>query len=87
MKVVNIRKASPGTFIKCDRTSRWGNPFILGVDGTRDLVCDLYERYAAWRIWRQPDWLEPLKEAGLDLGCHCAPHRCHCDTLLRLIHR
>ena len=47
--------------IKIDRGSRWGNPFVMGEDGDRDDVCDLYEKYAEWRLKLQPDWLNDLK--------------------------
>jgi len=65
------------------RGSPWGNPFILGLDGNRDEVCDLFEVYAEWRLTVQSNWLEKLK--GVDLYCHCVPQRCHGKTLLRLI--
>jgi hypothetical protein len=80
-KVVKISDEIPGA-IRVDRQSCWGNPFVLGVDGDRNEVCNMFEEYARWRHQFQPTWLEPLK--GKDLACHCAPKRCHGDTLLRL---
>lgn len=68
--------------VKIDRGTRWGNPFVMGIDGDRDDVCNLYEQYAKWRLELQPNWLDDLK--GKDLACHCAPKRCHGDTLIRL---
>ena len=79
-KVVTVYSKEP--FIKVDRSSPWGNPFILDVDGDRDEVCNLYEEYAEWRLTIQPNWLTPLR--GSNLACHCSPKRCHADTLLRL---
>lgn len=70
------------TGIRVDRSTRWGNPFVLGQDGNRDRVCDLYMAYAIWRLTVQPDWLEPLR--GKNLYCHCAPQRCHAETLVNL---
>jgi len=68
--------------VRVDRGTRWGNPFILGTDGDRNRVCDLFRAYAAWRLTIQPDWLAPLKDR--DLACWCAPERCHAETLMEL---
>jgi hypothetical protein len=34
----------PGDF-RCDRETKWGNPFIMYEQHMRDRVCDLYEDY------------------------------------------
>lgn len=81
-KVRNMRDGKKLVGIIVDRRSRWGNPFILGEDGTRDEVCDLFEVYAEWRLTVQPRWLKPL--CGKNLYCWCVPRRCHADALLRL---
>lgn len=52
------------------RGSPWGNPFIIGKDGTRDEVCDQYERQVLPELN-----LAPL--LGWDLLCFCHPQRCH----------
>jgi hypothetical protein len=31
--------------VRCDRETKWGNPFILYETKDRDKVCDLYEDY------------------------------------------
>ena len=31
--------------IRCDRKTKWGNPFIMYYEKDRDLVCDLYKYY------------------------------------------
>jgi hypothetical protein len=65
----------------CGRPSLWGNPFVIGRDGTRDDVCDKHE---AW-LTRQPGLVAMVPAlAGQDLVCHCAPERCHCNFLRRL---
>lgn len=71
------------------RPSKWGNPFVIGPDGSRDEVCDKFE-----------DWLVSSDEGcrllgdiqtelrGKILGCHCDDdERCHADTLLRIANR
>ena len=68
--------------VRVDRHTPWGNPFLIGPDGDRDQVCDLFAVYAKWRLTIQPDWLKPL--IGKHLACHCHPKRCHAETLLEL---
>ena len=77
-----IRIANLSTDIKVDRGTPWGNPFVMRGEHERDLVCDQFEQYALWRLTIDPHWLQPLK--GKNLGCWCAPKRCHAETLLRL---
>ncbi len=68
-----------GLFVRIDRRSRWGNPFIIGRDGTRDEVVAAYRGHLA----ANPDLLERLPELrGRALGCWCAPARCHGDVLV-----
>ncbi len=67
-----------------DRRTRWGNPFVMGRDGTRDEVIEKY-RADLWRRIRAGEiTLEEL--AGLDgcwLACWCEPLPCHGDVLAR----
>lgn len=75
------RDEVPIDAVYCMRPSKWGNPFVIGVDGNRDDVCDKYE---AW-LPTQPHLMADLHElTGRDLVCCCEPLRCHCRTLLRL---
>lgn len=62
------------------RPTKWGNPFVIGRDGTRDEVIARYERYLYESgLFDDLDELE-----GKDLECWCAPLPCHADVLLRL---
>ena len=64
-----------------DRTTKWGNPFILGPDGNR---AEVIQKHAVW-IGTQPELIAALPELiGKTLGCHCYPLPCHGDTLSRL---
>jgi hypothetical protein len=61
--------------------SIWGNPFIIGRDGTRE---EVIAKYRAW-IMQQPELLKRVKELkGKVLGCWCAPQACHGDVLVEL---
>lgn len=66
------------------RPSKWGNPFIIGRDGTRKEVIDKY------RIWilDQPELIKALPELkGKILGCWCKPNSCHGDVLSDLANK
>lgn len=64
------------------RATKWGDPFVVGQDGTRDAVITKFETWLA----DQPSLLHSLHElTGKRLGCVCAPkHRCHGTVLARL---
>lgn len=85
-QILNIRNLSDamisGDIVKVDRSSNWGNPFLMMGEEDRNAVCDKFEKYALWRLTIEPDWLDPLK--GKYLACWCYPRRCHAETLLKL---
>lgn len=78
-RVVNRHREPFDVYI--GRGSKWGNPFVIGVDGTRR---EVIERYRRW-IVRQPqfDDLEELR--GKVLGCFCKPLPCHGDVLVEFL--
>lgn len=82
MRVVHCKKDRYDIYI--GRPSKWGNPFIIGVDGSRDEVISKYE---AW-ILNQPDLMGCLTELkGKTLGCWCFPSPCHGDVLVKLVNK
>ena len=82
MAVVNRRTHTPTPDdVYIGRGSKWGNPFRIGVGGSRAAVISDYEAY----IVRRPDLLRDLHELeGKNLVCFCAPLACHGDVLERL---
>lgn len=63
------------------RPSKWGNPYRMGPDGTREQVVG---RFRQWLI-RKPTLLRDLESLrGQVLGCRCAPELCHGDVLAEL---
>ena len=81
--VVNRRtaRARPGD-VYIGRPSRWGNPFVVGRDGTRDQVIERYRR----RLWTDLQQGRITRSdlaalAGKRLVCWCAPAPCHGDVL------
>jgi hypothetical protein len=63
------------------RPTRWGNPFIIGKDGTREEVIQKYRDYI-----RKAELEHAIKTVlkGKDLVCWCAPETCHADVLLEI---
>lgn len=66
-----------------DRTTKWGNPFIIGKDGTRE---EVIKKHMLWLL-NQPELLADLHELkGKRLGCWCKPKNwCHGDNFVYLI--
>jgi hypothetical protein len=61
-----------------DRTSIFGNPFKIGVDGDRIQVIEKYREWFYKRILTDAkfrDRIHSLK--GHVLGCWCVPELCH----------
>ena len=67
----------PSNTVKVDRSTRWGNPFVVGRDGDRAQCVALFRALPA------PDDLEELR--GKNLACWCPlDEPCHADVLLDL---
>ena len=79
-KVVHCKKENYDVYI--GRPSKWGNPFTVGKDGTREEVVN---KYRTWLL-TQPHLLEELYSLkGKTLGCWCSPLPCHGDVLIEVI--
>ncbi len=67
-----------------DRRTKWGNPFKLGVDGSREEVIARYRADLWRRIQAGEVSLKDLAELdGCWLACWCEPLPCHGDVLAR----
>lgn len=79
-KVVNMYREHYDVDIT--RRSIWGNPFVLGRDGSRAQVIDKYRQWIIGQpgLMAQLDTLE-----GKRLGCVCKPLSCHGDVLVKLV--
>ena len=74
-----------GLLVRVDRGSRWGNPFVLGDDGTRDEVIGAYRDHY---LPHKPSIRSRIGELrGKLLACWCAPEPCHGDVLAELTNR
>lgn len=70
-----------GLAVRIDRSTRYGNPFILNEDGDRNEVCDAYERHYLTRKPSITERIDAGELTGKVLVCHCYPQRCHGDCL------
>jgi hypothetical protein len=78
--VVNKKNSQFDVYI--GRGSVFGNPFIIGVHGSRE---DVIRKYEEW-VRQQPHILALLPTLrGKRLGCFCKPLACHGDVLVKLI--
>lgn len=83
----------PSGAIKVDRTTRWGNPWKVGVMGPQghcpvsaahsvELFAEMLGRQELRARVGYPHDLAPLR--GHPLACWCAPGTpCHADILIR----
>jgi len=75
------KTTAPSDAIYIGRPSKWGNPFVIGKDGTRQEVVQKYKDY----ILSNQSLLSQIEELrGKDVVCFCAPQQCHGDVLIEL---
>lgn len=76
------RDKIPAGAVYIGRPSRWGNPFEIGEDGSRE---EVVAKYRTW-LMAQPDLINAAQKelAGKDLVCFCSPKACHGDVLLEV---
>lgn len=91
--VINLRDAAAvekattdGTFCRVDRRTRYGNPFVIGSDGSRG---EVIAKYREWVLSSEDDEAQWIRDnmydlRGKTLACWCAPLACHADVLTQL---
>jgi hypothetical protein len=81
---VVVNKHYQGMTLYIGRGSKWGNPFVIGKDGTREEVIAKYRQHLA----DSPELMDSLHELdGHWLGCFCKPKACHGDVLVEAFKR
>jgi Domain of unknown function (DUF4326) len=80
MCVVHCKRNAYDVYI--GRPSVWGNPYVIGRDGTRR---EVIAKYNVW-IRSQPALVARAKSELKDkiLGCWCSPAPCHGDVLIAI---
>ena len=82
MKTIVVNRHFEPYDIYIGRGTKWGNPFVIGRDGNREEVIELYRKYAA----NNPEIISSLYELrGKRLGCSCKPQLCHGDVLIEML--
>lgn len=83
-RVVNKYKEEYDVYI--GRGSKWGNPYRIGEDGTREEVIELYKLHL-WKQIKQGTITEEdlLSLDDKRLGCFCKPQACHGDVIVKAV--
>lgn len=85
--VVNLRDTKDYDY-RIDRRTAFGNPFKIGVDGTREDCIDQYRRVFLNRMKFNPKFRQKiLAMKGKRLACWCAPLPCHGDVIVEYLDR
>jgi len=84
IKVLNKRNSNDGVYI--GRPSKWGNPFVIGKDGSREEVVEKYEK---WLLFEKLELVVAAKKElkGKSLVCWCSPEACHGDVLIKIANK
>lgn len=86
-QVIHCRgdKQTTTAYVYIGRPSKWGNPYVIGKDGSREEVIAKYRHY----IKTRPYLLDAIKVElrNKTLGCWCAPQACHGDVLAEIADR
>jgi len=90
IRIVNVKTFKDDN-VYCGRGSPVGNPFPMENQSLeeRDRVCD---KYRDWfenqeginnpQLMTYLSYIEEIaKQGNVNLGCYCAPLRCHCETI------
>jgi hypothetical protein len=88
--IINCHAEKGGEYI--GRPSILGNPFILGVDGTRTEVIAKYEVYFYEQLEINEKFrlaverlIELARTGDLKIACWCSPMHCHGDVIKKYI--
>ena len=75
------RKKCKGS-VPIDRSTIFGNPFVIGRDGDRSGVLEKFEEYFIDRLASDTGYRSAvLGLRGKVLGCWCHPEPCHGDII------
>lgn len=84
-KILNKRvHGVPKDAIYVGRPSKFGNPYEIGKDGSRE---EVIQKYEAWLLTADNGLsiADLLQLKGKDLVCWCAPKACHAQILMKYI--
>lgn len=83
--VVNLRAEPYDVYIGRpgrNQDGYFGNPFRIGVDGSRPEVIEKFRRHFVARLDKDPEYRRRIEELrGMRLGCFCHSLACHGDVI------
>ena len=83
LRVYNNRDRNiPEGAVYVGRPSKFGNPFVIGRDGTRNECIEKFVEYIKSNPCLKEEIIRELK--GKNLICWCSPAPCHADFLLEI---
>lgn len=86
METVVVNKYKDDFDVYIGRGSPWGNPYVIGEDGTRDQVIQLYKDLFFKKIQNGDiAHADLLNLKGKRLGCFCSPQNCHGDIIAEYV--
>jgi hypothetical protein len=78
----------PANAVIVSRPTKWGNPFRMGVQGTREECVQQFRSFIVSTDPRARSLRQSLGELrGKDLACWCPPGPCHGDVLIEMANR
>ena len=85
-RIVNVHKEPYDVCIL--RPGIYGNPFIIGVNGTQEQVVELFRKYFKQRIHNDIIYLQAVMELkGKKIGCCHDSKPCHGDVYVEFLER
>ena len=72
-------KNAPKDAVYVGRPSKWGNPYAISGEITREKAVEYYRQHV-----RGKEEAIRTELRGRDLVCFCAPLACHADILLEI---
>lgn len=88
-ELVNMSTHGRAGVTPIDRSTQFGNPFLLKKDGgeyTREESVEAYRELFHKEIENDPEFRAAVEELrGKTLGCWCSPQACHGDVILEYL--
>lgn len=88
-ELVNVERHGKEDVTMIDRSTRFGNKFVLEEDGGTYTREESVEKYREWfknKIRKDPDFRKAVDDLeGEKLGCWCKPKPCHGDVILEYL--